>query len=114
MKKILLSAAIPVLLAVVLFTCGSNQSKSEAASTPAIDDAAVAVRVSEVTEGDFTLPVVSSGLITTGTESRLSFKTGGIVTSILVEEGQPVTKGQLLATLDQTRSEEHTSELQSR
>jgi multidrug efflux system membrane fusion protein len=102
MKKILISAAIPMLLAVVLFTCGSNQSTSEAASTPAIDDAAVPVRLSDVTEGDFTLPVVSSGLITTETESRLSFKAGGIVTSILVKEGQPVTRGQLLATLDQT------------
>jgi multidrug efflux system membrane fusion protein len=102
MKKILIYAAIPVLLAAVLFTCGTSQSASETESTPAIDDAAVAVRVSEVTEGDFTLPVVSSGLITTETESRLSFKTGGIVTSILVKEGQPVTKGQLLAMLDQT------------
>jgi multidrug efflux system membrane fusion protein len=110
MKKILLSAAIPVLLAVVLFTCGSNQSTSEAASTPAIDDAAVAVRISEVTEGDFTLPVVSSGLITTGTESRLSFKAGGIVTSILVKEGQTVTKGQLLATLDQTEIDAQVSQ----
>lgn len=102
MKKIIISASVPVLLAVVLFTCGSNNSSAEAESTPAIDDAAVAVRVSEVTEGDFTLPVVSSGLITTETESRLSFKTGGIVTSILVKEGQSVIKGQLLATLDQT------------
>ncbi|MEI9921274.1 MAG: efflux RND transporter periplasmic adaptor subunit [Bacteroidota bacterium] len=109
MKKIILYAAIPVLLAAVLFTCGSNDSKTEA-STPAIDDAAVAVRVTDVTEGDFTLPVVSSGLITTGTESRLSFKTGGIVTSILVEEGQQVTKGQLLATLDQTEIDAQVSQ----
>ena len=110
MKKFLLSASIPVLLAVVLFTCSQHESKDETAATPAIDDAAVAVRITEVTEGDFTLPVVSSGLITTGTESRLSFKTGGIVTSILVEEGAQVTKGQLLATLDQTEIDAQSSQ----
>src|SRR3982751_2130823 len=110
MKKFLLSASIPVLLAVVLFTCSQNGSKDETTATPAIDDAAVAVRLTEVTEGDFTLPVVSSGLITTGTESRLSFKAGGIVTSILVEEGQQVAKGQLLATLDQTEIDAQVSQ----
>lgn len=110
MKKIIITAAIPVALAIVLFTCGSNKTANEATQLPEIDDAAVAVRVTEVTEGDFSLPVVSSGLITTGTESRLSFKTGGIVTSILVEEGQTVTKGQLLATLDQTEIDAQVSQ----
>lgn len=110
MKKIIITAAIPVVLAIVLFTCSSNGKSSEAASAPAIDDAAVAVRLTDVTEGDFSMPVVSSGLITTGTESRLSFKTGGIVTNILVEEGQAVTKGQLLATLDQTEIDAQASQ----
>jgi multidrug efflux system membrane fusion protein len=109
MKKILLSISIPLVLAAVLFTCAKQES-AEAQSTPAIDDAAVAVKITDVTEGDFTLPVVSSGLITTGTESRLSFKAGGIVTSILVEEGQQVTKGQLLATLDQTEIDAQVSQ----
>jgi RND family efflux transporter MFP subunit len=110
MKKIIYTAAIPVVLAIVLFTCGSNKTATEATQEPAIDDAAVAVRVTDVTEGDFSMPVVSSGLITTGTESRLSFKTGGIVTNILVEEGQAVTKGQLLATLDQTEIDAQVSQ----
>jgi multidrug efflux system membrane fusion protein len=110
MKKIIITAAIPVLLAAVLFTCGASEKTTEATSIPAIDDAAVAVRETPVIQGDFTLPVVSSGLVTTGTESRLSFKTGGIVTTILVEEGQPVTKGQLLATLDQTEIDAQVSQ----
>jgi RND family efflux transporter MFP subunit len=88
-----------VALALVLFSCDKSEKANEA---PAIDDAAVAVRMTEVTEGNFSMPVISSGLITTGTESRLSFKTGGVVTGILVEEGQTVKKGQILATLDQT------------
>jgi multidrug efflux pump subunit AcrA (membrane-fusion protein) len=68
------------------------------------------VQITDVEEGAFSMPVVSSGLITTGTESRLSFKTGGIVTSILVEEGESVTKGQLLATLDQTEIDAEVSQ----
>ncbi len=110
MKKIFITAAIPVALAIVLFTCSSNEKSTGTTDVPAIDDVAIAVRVSEVAEGDFSMPVVSSGLVTTATESKLSFKTGGIVTSILVEEGQAVTKGQLLATLDQTEIDAQVSQ----
>jgi len=110
MKRIILTAAIPVALAAVLFTCGSGKETKDEGTAPALDDAAIAVRLTDVMEGDFSLPVVSSGLITTGTESRLSFKTGGIVTRILVEEGQSVTKGQLLATLDQTEIDAQVSQ----
>ncbi len=35
-------------------------------------------------------------------EARLSFKIGGIISKIYVKEGEAVTKGQLLATLDLT------------
>lgn len=96
-------------LALIISAC-SKDNKNEQASAPAIDDAAVAVRLTDVVDNDFAMPVVSSGLITTSTESRLSFKTGGIVTSILVEEGQPVKKGQLLATLDQTEIDAQVSQ----
>lgn len=100
MKKVIITVSIPVLIAAVLFTCSTPPQgggpSSEHEGTP------IAVRITEVKEGEFSMPVVSSGLITTGTESRLSFKTGGIVTKILVDEGEGVTKGQLLASLDQT------------
>lgn len=101
MKKILFTAAVPVLIAAVLFTCGQKESNAEATSE-SIDESAVAVQLTEVKEGNYTLPAVASGLVTTSTESRLSFKIGGIVSRILVEEGQTVTRGQLLATLDPT------------
>ncbi len=107
MKKIIITVTIPALLAAVLFACSTSPkggpSITGAETIPALtDESAIAVRVIDVKEGEFSMPVISSGLITTGTESRLSFKAGGIVTKILVEEGESVTKGQLLATLDQT------------
>ncbi len=43
-----------------------------------------------------------SGLFSTDDESILSFKTGGIIRSILVKEGDRVKAGQLLATIDLT------------
>ncbi len=110
MKKIFISIAVPLVIAAVLFTCGSKETTEATATASAIDESAVAVRLSDVKEGEFSMPIVSSGLITTGTESRLSFKTGGIVTSILVEEGQTVSRGQLLATLDQTEIDAQVSQ----
>jgi RND family efflux transporter MFP subunit len=112
MKKIIITVSIPLILAAVLFTCSKNEAptQQDSAVMEEINEASVAVRVTEVTEGEFSMPVVSSGLITTGTESRLSFKTGGIVTSILVKEGESVTKGQLLATLDQTEIDAQVSQ----
>ena len=41
-----------------------------------------------------------SGIFTTNDETYLSFKTGGIIKSILVNEGDRVKKGQLLAVLE--------------
>jgi len=41
-----------------------------------------------------------SGIFTTNDETYLSFKTGGIIKSILVNEGDKVKKGQILAALE--------------
>ncbi len=101
MKKILFTLLVPVVVAAVLLTCSQQAEKTE--SAPAlIDEAAVAVKLSPVTEGNYSLPVVSNGIIGTGTESRLSFKIGGIVARVYVEEGTSVVKGQVLASLNLT------------
>lgn len=47
-----------------------------------------------------TFPVRTSGRLTAKTESKLSFKTGGIIQKIYVDEGQSVREGQLLAILN--------------
>jgi RND family efflux transporter MFP subunit len=43
-----------------------------------------------------------SGQFTTDDETQLSFKTGGVIHSILIKEGDRIHRGQLLATLDLT------------
>ena len=46
--------------------------------------------------------VETSGLLTSKNEAHLSFKIGGIIRQILVKEGDRVSSGQLLATLNTT------------
>ncbi len=51
-------------------------------------------------EGKFRTTVTATGQLASKEEARLSFKTGGIIRRILVQEGQVVKKDQLLAELD--------------
>lgn len=55
-----------------------------------------------VTTGPAQPPVLTSGVITTRDELRLSFKVAGIVRRISVEEGELVSAGQQLAALELT------------
>lgn len=102
MKKIIIGISVPLILAITLFTCSKQKEKKEKQSAKIADESAIAISLSPVEEVSVSLPVRSSGLISTEKEARLSFKVGGIISSILVEEGQTVTKGQLLASLDLT------------
>ena len=58
------------------------------------------VAVQELKETVEPIPVEASGLLGSKAEVTLSFKIGGIVQRLNVEEGQSVSKGQLLATLN--------------
>jgi membrane fusion protein, multidrug efflux system len=80
------------------WSCGGERKET----AKSIDESAIAVKLTPVQQADYSLPVISSGLIATETESRLSFKVSGVITKIFVREGQTVSKGQLLATLDLT------------
>ncbi len=56
--------------------------------------------------------VAVSGQFTTDDETMLSFKTGGIISAILVNEGDRIHKGQLLATLNLTEINAQVSQAQ--
>lgn len=49
---------------------------------------------------EFQEPIGASGILATRTEVKLSFKTGGIIHSVNVNEGQTVEKGDVLSELD--------------
>jgi len=64
------------------------------------EETSLPVRTVIVQEQPVIFPVHTSGKLASKTESKLSFKTGGIIQKIYVDEGQSVEKGQLLAALN--------------
>ena len=60
----------------------------------------VKVRTTKVVEKEMSIPVHCSGKLSSKEESKLSFKTGGIISGLFVDEGQTVKKGQVLAKLN--------------
>lgn len=88
-----------ILLLLVLFAaCGKTESETQ---IPTIGET-IPVKVIELQQDTFSLPINASGTFSTKDETILSFKVGGIVSKLLVQEGDAVKKGQLLAALDLT------------
>lgn len=83
-------------LSLLLFSCGSKP-----AATATVSDT-IPVRIMPLEKQGTAVTINASGQFTTDDEVYLSFKTNGIINSILVKEGDPVRKGQLLATLNLT------------
>ncbi|AEW01753.1 hypothetical protein A4D02_07040 [Niastella koreensis] len=98
MKRIYLPLTIFLIAsaAVVLTSCKSNAKAAD------VIDEAIAVKVSPVTTTQYAPVLKYSGSMASTAEARLSFKIGGIISKIYVKEGDHITKGQLLATLDLT------------
>ncbi|MCD8540820.1 MAG: efflux RND transporter periplasmic adaptor subunit [Leadbetterella sp.] len=90
MKKIFL------LLAVVTWGCDAKKEAGEETS----EKTAPAVKTAVVEEHTFHETVSSSGMLTSKSEIKLAFKTGGMIRKSYVSEGQHVKAGQLLAELD--------------
>ncbi|PIU56364.1 MAG: hypothetical protein COS87_02390 [Chloroflexi bacterium CG07_land_8_20_14_0_80_45_17] len=86
MKK-WLSLIIAVCLVGVVFTgCASSESNAQ--------------ETAQVTRGDLTISVSVSGNLEMPHKTDLSFGTTGMVAEVLVDEGDRVVKGQLLAKLE--------------
>ncbi len=49
---------------------------------------------------DYKVPAKATGMLSTATEMKLSFKTGGIIKQVHVKEGRSVSRGDVLAELD--------------
>ncbi len=96
----LFSILTVVVVSVFASSC-SEQSKAEGLNHS--DDGkrkVLDIRVQSVEEQSLSIPIHTSGKLFSESESKLSFKTGGLVESIFVAEGQRVHKGELLAKLN--------------
>jgi len=91
---------IAAILAFTLVKCGDNKAATAAGQKTGEDP--ILVKLQPTTKGNYSRSLQYSGLIASNAEARLSFKIGGIVSRIYVKEGDHVSAGQLLATLNLT------------
>jgi RND family efflux transporter MFP subunit len=82
------------LLAATLGGCGNNDAAPAPKATP--------VRAEPATHGPAIPPIDTNGIVVTKSEMRLSFKLGGVVRRIHVQEGEAVKQGQRLAEIELT------------
>jgi RND family efflux transporter MFP subunit len=83
-------------LAVAACTTEASPEKPPQQNTPSVVNVAVApIRLATQAQ-----PIRVSGVVAASEELSLSFKIGGVISAVYVDEGQLVKKGQLLARLD--------------
>ena len=86
--------ALLILVPLALEGCSPKDSGNSPVQDP------IAVKTAPVEVQRLSLPVTASGTLGSKEEVPLSFKLGGVVSSVLVHEGDVVRQGQLLAALD--------------
>ncbi len=95
MKTILFTIFATTLL---LTSCNEKHQNTNPLGEPDI----IAVKVSPVSSLNVPHAIQVTGLVSTEDQANYSFKIGGIISRILVNEGDFFRKGQLLATLNST------------
>ena len=88
------SLALISLTTLLLAGCGPTTQETAPKPTP--------VRVQPATTGPAMPAIATNGIVATKDEMRLSFKVGGVIKSIRVQEGDEVKKGQTLAEIELT------------
>jgi len=96
MNKIKTSSLLLLATAILFSACSNKQKK---AGTAIFSNETIPVKTMQVERLEASSSIVSTGLLSTVNEARYSFKIGGVVESINVDEGEFFKKGQLLATL---------------
>lgn len=87
------------LLVLVFFLASCRENHQEKAYVPE-DSKVIKVETVELKQEQVSLPVAGTGILHSEQESKLSFKIGGIIDKIFVDEGQQFRAGQVLARLE--------------
>jgi RND family efflux transporter MFP subunit len=94
MKKNSLCMVLSMLILFPVFTgCGSGKNNNG-------QDLVIPVKVEATVIKTVSIPIRTSGRLMPKTRIKLSFKTGGIIEHIAVDQGDSVQKGQVLARLN--------------
>ena len=94
MKKVFVT--ITAAFIVASFACKQTPKKEVAT------DEIIPVELLSLQQDSIHQSIFAAGQFTTDDETNLAFKTGGVVNRIYVKEGDAVSRGQLLATLNLT------------
>lgn len=81
---------------ILLSSCGNKEKKDD---TTKFAEETIPVKTMSVEQLESSSTITSTGLLSTENEARYSFKIGGVIERININEGQFFKKGQLLATL---------------
>jgi RND family efflux transporter MFP subunit len=92
MKRWLLKPGWLLLGALLLFGCVQEEAGNGEAS-------GIPVRMADVVHEAVSVPIHTSGKLASSAEARLSFKIGGIVGRMPVDEGESIARGELIAEL---------------
>ena len=101
MNKHINFGILAVLVVATLSSCQTSEAQQDTFSAQK-EEKVVLVKVAEVLATNEPMVIESSGVLASKAELNLSFKIGGIVAGMYVDEGHTVKKGQLLAKLDQS------------
>lgn len=96
MKQIIYTAIIILLPAITITSCKRAGNAGNHEPTLTVID----VMTDTAKAAPLTIPINVSGLLSTETEVKLSFKTGGVIGSFPVKEGQSVKNGEMISSLD--------------
>ncbi|NRA52400.1 MAG: biotin/lipoyl-binding protein, partial [Phaeodactylibacter sp.] len=95
MRSFILIPSLLIFSTLLFESCSDSNAAPETSSpAPRI------VKTATVKTLNYQETVKASGQLALAEESRLGFKTGGIISKIYVREGQEVRKGQLLAEIE--------------
>ncbi|HTU64501.1 MAG TPA: efflux RND transporter periplasmic adaptor subunit [Steroidobacteraceae bacterium] len=92
-----LIVALVFIAALLVGGCGSKDAPEPVKPTP--------VRIEHASTGPAVPPIDTNGIVVTKDEMRLSFKMGGVIRKISVQEGDVVKAGQRLAAIELTEVE---------
>ena len=97
----MLNNFIQIITALVTFPLFITACSDKKQTDTKTDDAVI-VRTQPVSVTDYSSNLQYSGKLASASETNLSFKISGIISGMYVKEGDYVSRGQLLATLDLT------------
>ena len=100
-RRLLVLCGTSVLLALLIIACEDFNSNNKIQPPQKKGDQLPRVRVAAVKRKDISVPIFATGTIFPQHESKIGPKISGTLEAVYVDEGDEVTKGQILAKLDQ-------------